>query len=69
MHKREIMALKGRSEAKNIGIVPISLYTTKEGLIKLEVALGKGKKQYEKREKIKKMTIQREAEEDLANRF
>lgn len=69
MHKREIMALKGRSEARNIAIVPVSLYTTKKNLIKLELALGRGKKQFEKREKIKKKDLQRQTEEEAVGNF
>ena len=66
LHKKEIMALKGRIEGSNLTLVPLSLYTTK-GFIKLQVGLGKGKKEYEKREKIKKRDIQRAVERELSD--
>lgn len=69
LHKREIMALKGRSETKNIAIVPVYLYISSQGLIKLELALGKGKKLYEKRESLKKRSIKRAVEEEIAGNF
>ncbi len=65
MHKKEIIALKSRTEGSSLSIVPISLYV-KAHLIKLELALGKGKKQYEKKESLKKKDIEREIEVELA---
>lgn len=64
LHKKEIIALKSKTEGQNLTLVPISLYTTKS-FIKLEIALGKGKKQYDKKEAIKKKDIQRETEQEL----
>lgn len=63
LHKSEIIALKSKAEGKNLTLVPISIYTTKS-FIKVEIALGKGKKQYDKKESIKKKDIQREIEEE-----
>lgn len=59
LHKKEIIALKSKTEGSHLTIVPVSLYT-KRNLIKLELALAKGKKQYEKREVIKRKDLQRE---------
>jgi len=67
LHKKEIIALKSKSEGQNLALVPVSLYTTKS-FIKLEIALGKGKKQYDKKESIKKKDIQREVEQELEER-
>ncbi len=66
LHKNEIMTLKSKIEGANLTIVPVSLYT-RGGLIKLELALGKGKKQYEKKEAKKKKDIEREQELELAD--
>jgi SsrA-binding protein len=66
LHKKEIIALKSKSEGQNLALVPVSLYTTKS-FIKLEIALGKGKKQYDKKEAIKKKDIQREVEQELGD--
>lgn len=64
LHKNEIIALKSKTEGQNLTLVPVSLYTTKS-FIKLEIALGKGKKQYDKKESIKKKDIQREIEQEM----
>lgn len=66
MHKKEIIALKSKADGANLALVPVSIYL-KHGFIKLEVALGKGKKKYEKRESIKKRDIQRNLEQELAS--
>ena len=66
LHKREIIALKSKMDGQNLTLVPISLYTTKT-VIKLELALGKPKKQFEKRQDLKKKTVERDIEEALAN--
>ena len=47
---------------KNVGfsIVPLKLYFNKKGLVKLEIGVGKGKKNYDKRASIKERDIDRE---------
>jgi len=65
LHKKEIIALKGRTEGSNLTIVPLSIYTTKN-FIKVELGLGKGKKEYQKKEAKKKKDIQRDVELDVA---
>ena len=64
LHKKEIIALKSKIIGQNLTIVPISIYTTKY-FIKVELALGKGKKKYDKKEVIKKKDIQREMDVEL----
>lgn len=59
MHKQEIISLKSRTEGANITLVPLSLYS-KKNLLKLELAIGKSKKQYDKREAIRKKDMLRE---------
>lgn len=61
LHRKEIDSLCGKLKQKGLTLVPLSMYT-KEGRIKLEFGLGRGKRKYEKREKIKK----REAERRMA---
>jgi SsrA-binding protein len=51
--KKEIKHLDCKSQERGLTMVPIKMYT-KDGKIKLEFGLGKGKKKFEKREKIKK---------------
>lgn len=59
LHRKEILAVKSKTDGANLTIVPISLYTT-GNLIKLEIALAKGKKEYDKRRTIKKRDLDRE---------
>ncbi|RJQ38411.1 SsrA-binding protein SmpB [Candidatus Microgenomates bacterium] len=65
LHKGEIIALKAKIDGANLTIVPLSLYTKKQ-LIKVEVALGKGKKQFEKKEAKKRKDLQRELEQEIS---
>lgn len=59
LSKAEIARLAGKGEEKGLTIIPIRVYT-KGRFIKIEVALAKGKKKYDKREKIRKRDIERE---------
>jgi len=59
LNKRQIATLIGKLKEKRISLVPLSCYL-KGGLIKFEMALAQGKKQYEKREAIRKRDIERE---------
>ena len=64
LHKREIIALKAKMDGQNLTIVPISLYN-KGPLIKLELALGKSKKKFDKRKDLKQKTVNRDIQEGL----
>ncbi len=61
MHKIEIMRLFGKSREKGLAIIPLKVYF-KDGRAKVEIALAKGKKLYDKREDIAKRDAQREME-------
>lgn len=64
LHKSQLIALKTKLASTSLTLVPLSLYT-KDGLIKLEVGLAKGKKAFEKREAIKRRDLERELRTDL----
>jgi SsrA-binding protein len=66
LHRKEILALKSKMQSANLALIPVSLYF-KNGFIKLGLALGKGKKKFEKRESIKKKDIQRSIEREIPN--
>lgn len=53
LHKRELISLTSKLEGGNLTLVPLSWYTTGH-LVKLEIGLARGKRQYEKREKIRR---------------
>ncbi|MFQ5964947.1 MAG: SsrA-binding protein SmpB [Candidatus Scalinduaceae bacterium] len=61
LHKREIKKLIGKIQQKGLSLVPLSLYIRK-GIIKVELAVARGKRLVDKREAIKKKTIEREIE-------
>jgi|SRR5688572_9257761 len=64
LHKREIMKLAGKLEQKGLTLVPISVYT-KGSKIKLSVGLARGKKNFEKRETLRKRDIDRDVRRSL----
>jgi SsrA-binding protein len=61
LHRREINRLIGAVEQKGLALVPLALYF-RSGHAKVELALGRGKKQYDRREDIRR----RDAERELA---
>ena len=64
LHKKQIISLKSRLEGSNFTLIPLSIYTAR-GLVKVELALAKGKKKYQKKESIKNRDIQRDVEREL----
>ncbi len=64
LHKREITALETKIKTKNLTLVPVKLYN-KGRKIKLEIALAKPKRQFEKREAIKRQNLRREIAQEL----
>src|SRR5262245_29320884 len=61
LHKKEILRLIGKSKEGGLTLVPLSLYF-KDGKVKVELALAKGKKAYDKRQDLAKRDAQREIE-------
>jgi len=59
LHKKELLKLKEQTTQKGLTLVPLSCYT-RHNKIKLEIAIAKGKKKYEKREALKKKDWKRE---------
>jgi len=59
LNKKEINYLMGKSKEHGFSLIPLKVYE-KSGRIKLEFGLAKGKKQYNKKEKIKKRDAERE---------
>ena len=64
MHKKEILKLRDKLEIEGFTLVPIKLYF-KGSKAKLLIGLAKGKKNYDKRESIKKKDIERQIAKDL----
>ena len=62
LHKEEIRRLIGKTKEKGLTIVPLALYFDAKNRVKVELALAKGKKLYDKRDDMAKRDAQREME-------
>lgn len=67
LHKREIQKLTGKIQEKGLAFIPLRVYL-KQGRAKVEMALGRGRKKYEKREVLRKKDAQREIERAFRKR-
>jgi SsrA-binding protein len=67
LHAREIRKLSRETESAGVTLVPLRLYL-KGGRIKLELAVGRGKKQYDKREATRRQEAQREIDRAAGSR-
>ncbi|MBW2039906.1 MAG: SsrA-binding protein SmpB [Deltaproteobacteria bacterium] len=61
LHKKEIHRLRGKVKEKGFSLIPLNIYFS-HGRAKVEVALAKGKKLYDKRETLKRKDMEREVE-------
>ncbi len=64
LHRAEINKLSGKIAEKGYTLVPLQVYI-KDGLVKMEIGLAKGKKLYDKRDSIAKKDVRRENERDF----
>jgi SsrA-binding protein len=64
MHKIEIKKLASKLNVEGYTLVPLKLYI-KNGKVKILIGVGKGKKNYDKRETIKKRDAEREAKKEI----
>jgi len=67
LHKKEIRLLFDSVKQKGVSIIPVQVYL-KEGLAKIEIAIGKGKKLYDKRDVIAKRDMERENRRQMSER-
>jgi len=65
LNKKEIDYLRGKSKEHGFSLIPLKVYDN-SGRIKLEFGLAKGKRKYDKKEKIKKRDVQREVNRELS---
>jgi len=66
LKKSELKYLSGKLTTEGLTLVPLCVYTKKK-LVKLEFAIGRGKKQFDKRHDIQKKEAQRKIERTLKN--
>lgn len=67
LHRKEIDRIISRVQEKGLTIVPTVMYLTR-GIAKVEIALARGKKQYDKRETLRKKASDRQIERSLQQR-
>jgi len=68
MHKYEIRKLFGKVKEKGLSIVPLAMYFNDHGKVKVEIALVKGKKQYDKRHDLADKQASRDIERAFRDR-
>ncbi|EDP74620.1 SsrA-binding protein SmpB [Hydrogenivirga sp. 128-5-R1-1] len=68
LHKREIMKLMGKSQEKGYTIIPLRLYW-KNGKVKVEIALARGKKLHDRRQELKERAMKRELEREFKGKI
>jgi len=69
LHKKEIIRLKRSIETKGLTLVPLRLYFTDRGKVKVEIGIAKGKRQYDKRAAIVEKDLKREMERSRKGQF
>jgi SsrA-binding protein len=67
LHKREILKLGGRAVEKGLTIIPLKAYF-KNGRVKIQIGLARGKRSHDKRESIKRKEIERETRRAVRER-
>lgn len=65
MNKKELQKLEGKTKEKGYSIIPLKIFLTEKGIFKMEIGLGKGKKNYDKRETIK----ERDSDRDIKRKY
>ena len=68
LHRREIMRLQSRVQEKGFTVVPTRLYL-KDGRAKIEIAVARGKKLYDKRQAISERDSERQIERAIKERY
>lgn len=68
LHRKEINKLLGKTQQKGLTLIPLRIYFSERGQVKVELGLAKGKKQHDRRESIKAREAGREVERAIKER-
>jgi SsrA-binding protein len=60
LHRNQLRKIFAKTKEKGVTIIPVKIYESERGLIKLEIGLARGKKLYDKRESLKQADAKRE---------
>lgn len=69
LHKQEIRKLIGYTTIKGLTLVPLNMYINEDGRAKMEIAVAKGKKNYDKRDDLAKKDANRKVEQAMKQRY
>ncbi|MDD4377045.1 MAG: SsrA-binding protein SmpB [Eubacteriales bacterium] len=69
LHKQEIRKLIGYTTLKGLTLVPLNIYINEDGRAKMEIAVARGKKNYDKREDMAKKDASRKMEQAMKQRY
>lgn len=69
LHKQEIRKLLGYTTQEGLTLIPLKVYLNSRGLAKMELAVAKGKKLYDKRDTLAKRDANRKIEQQMKQRF
>ena len=69
LHKREIRKLTELTTQKGFTLVPLQIYINEYGLAKIEIAVARGKKNYDKRDDIAKRDANRKMEQAMKRKY
>ena len=69
LHKQEIRKLIGYTTIKGLTLVPLKMYINEEGRAKVEIAVARGKKNYDKRDDIAKRDAKRDMDRKMEERY
>ncbi len=65
LNKNELNKIQRKLEEKGLSIIPLRLFMSDRGLAKIDIGVGKGKKNHDKRESLKEKDAQKRIKEDL----
>ena len=65
MHKREILKLKSKTEERGFTLVPLEIYINDRGIVKIKLALARGRRTYQKKQYLIERQKEREKEREL----
>ncbi|MCL2143960.1 MAG: SsrA-binding protein SmpB [Endomicrobia bacterium] len=68
LHKSEINKLNAKVKEKGLTVIPLEVYLSQRGIIKMLVGLAKGKRSYDKKESIKRKDMDRDMARERAER-
>lgn len=66
--KKELKKIENKVKEKGYTVVPLRLFTSERGFVKLEIAVGQGKKIHDKRDSIKNADVKREIDRQMKDR-